>query len=430
MRAFQNLSVARKLGATAGLAMLLLTGLVGLVWSELQAVAQQQNNLRGAARVLALVERAGTTATGAPVAEADLSTAQDLQAAQGAAAKARAALAAARTLAEEAASATNLPAARDAARSAIPAAGRYEAAIGRMLEARSRIIDARDDKLYRLNSEFDQGMEAVLGALEFEVPDRSQVDEVRNRVMAFSNAANEVRLAIQRFLITGEEAQARRVRRAIAQQRVHLRGVLSFSLSDRLKEDANRVGLLATGLADASETILATIADLATIRQEQAEPSASAVRAAFAEATRILRDDEAAQRGAMDEALAGVETFTLWIGLAVALILLLSSWASARAIGAPLRRAATRVRAIASGDTAPGTAAELRDQASKDETGRIAAALEELRGTVGRAFAQAQMIEQMPLGLMAADPALRITHANAEMAVVLARLGVAEPVVG
>ncbi|WP_159346678.1 methyl-accepting chemotaxis protein [Roseomonas harenae] len=430
MRAFQNLSVARKLGATAGLAMLLLTGLVGLVWSELQAVAQQQENLRGAARVLALVERAGARAAQAPVAEADLNTAQDLQAAQGAAAKAREALAAARTLAEEAASATTLPAARDAARAAIPATGGYEAAIGRMLEARSRMIEARDDKLYRLNSEFDQGMEAVLGALEFEVPDRAQVDEVRSRVMAFSNAANEVRLAIQRFLITGEEAQARRVRRAIAQQRVHLRGVLSYALSDRLKDDVNRIGVLATGLAEASETILATIADLATIRREQAEPGAAAVRAALSDATRILRDDEVAQRDAMDGALADVEDFTLWIGGAVALILLASSWASARAIGGPLRRAAGRVWAIAAGDTSPGGAAEMADRARRDEIGRIAAALEDLRGTVGRAFGQAQMIEQMPLGLMAADPSLRVTHTNAEMGAVLARLGVDGPVLG
>ncbi|MFH5924196.1 methyl-accepting chemotaxis protein [Roseomonas xinghualingensis] len=430
MRAFQNLSVARKLGVTAGLAMLLLTGLVGLVWSELNAVAQQQENLRGASHVLALVERAGAVASQAPVAAAELGTAQDLPAAEEAARKGREALASARSLTEEAASATTLPGAREATRSAIPATIAYEAAIDRMLEARSRMISARDDKLFRVNSDFDQAMEAVLGALEFEVSDRSQVEEVRSRVITFGNAVNDVRLAIQRFLITGEEAQMRRVRRAIAQQRVHLRGVQSYAVSNRLKEDLGRLGTLAAGLSEGAETILTTIADLATIRGEQAEPAAAALRTGLDEATRILREDEVAQRGSMDAALSGVEQFTLWIGGTVALILLASSWASARAIGAPLRRAAGRVRAIATGDTSPGDAAEAADRERHDETGRIAAALEDLRGTVGRAFAQAQMIEQMPLGLMAADPSLRVTHTNVEMGAVLARLGVVEPVLG
>ncbi|MBP0447428.1 methyl-accepting chemotaxis protein, partial [Roseomonas sp. SSH11] len=430
MRAFQNLSVARKLGASAGLTLSLLSGLVGLVWFEVREVERDQAQLRRAAGVLALVEQAGAEASQAPAAAADLGNAQLLPIAQQAAQRGMAALAGARDLVERAGGQVGDAEASAALRAALPATRAYEAALGRMLEARRRMIEARDDRLYRLNTEFDQSLEAVLGALEFEVPDRSQVDEVRGRVMAYSNAVNEARLAVQRYLVTGEEAQARRVRRALAQQRVHLRGVQSYAVSDRLRDDINRIGTISAGLAEASETILAVLDDLAKIRAEEAEAAAAALRGALGEATRLLRDDANARRDAMDTALLGVETFTLWIGLAVALILLLSSWASARAIGAPLRRAATRVRAIASGDTAPGTAAELRDQASKDETGRIAAALEELRGTVGRAFAQAQMIEQMPLGLMAADPALRITHANAEMAVVLARLGVAEPVVG
>ncbi|HEY8612081.1 MAG TPA: methyl-accepting chemotaxis protein [Roseomonas sp.] len=430
MRAFQNLSVARKLGASAGLTLSLLGGLVGLVWFEVRGVAEQQDTLRGAARVLALVERAQGRAGEAPVAEADLGSAQTLPAADAAARQARTALAAARELAEEAAKVTAQAAARDAARAAIPATHGYEAAIDRMLAARTRMIEARDDKLYRLTSEFDQGMEAVLGSLEFEIPDRAQVDEVRGRIMAFSNAVNEARLAVQRFLVTGEDAQSRRVRRALAQQRVHLRGVQSYTMSERMKDDVARVGTIATGLAEASETILATLAELEKIRTEEADVAAAGLRNALGQATRLLGDDAAERRGMMDRALNGVEGFTLWIGGAVALILLASSWASARAIGAPLRRAATRVRAIAAGDTAPGGEAEVRDRASRDETGRIAAALEELRGTVGRAFAQAQMIEQMPLGLMAADPALRVTHVNAEMGVVLARLGVTEPVVG
>jgi methyl-accepting chemotaxis protein len=427
MRAFQNLSVARKLGASAGLTLALLSGLVGLVWLKASEVQGQQDRLRSAAAVLALVEQAGAEAGRIPAAVAELGTAQGISAAQAAATRAQEALTAARSLTENAARQIELPAAASAAQAANPAFTAYEAAIQRVLETRQRMIEARDERLYRLDTEFDQVMEFVLGALEFEVPNRSQVQDVRDRVMTFSRALNEARLAVQRFLITGDDSQSRRVRRALAQQRTHLRGLKAFEVTERLSSDLDRAGTAAEGIAKASETILAALADLEEIRQ-QAEAAAASLHKTLGEATRLLQNDANERRAATDRALQGMRSFTLWIGASVALILLASSWASARAIGAPLRRAATRVRAIASGDASPGAEAEMRDQTYRDETGRIALALEELRGTVGRAFAQAQMIEQMPLGLMAADATLRVTHVNTEMEAVLHRLGVADPV--
>ncbi|HYZ32374.1 MAG TPA: methyl-accepting chemotaxis protein, partial [Crenalkalicoccus sp.] len=74
------------------------------------------------------------------------------------------------------------------------------------------------------------------------------------------------------------------------------------------------------------------------------------------------------------------------------------------------RRLAGSVAAIAAGDaTTP-----IADTERRDEIGRIAAALEALRATVARAFAQQQMLEQLPVGVMTADPAqeFRITYLN------------------
>jgi methyl-accepting chemotaxis protein len=69
-------------------------------------------------------------------------------------------------------------------------------------------------------------------------------------------------------------------------------------------------------------------------------------------------------------------------------------------IGAPLRRLAVAMRAIAAGDAA----ILVPDRGRRDEIGGIATALEELRGTVQRAFAQQQMLEQLPMAVMTADP--------------------------
>ena len=60
-------------------------------------------------------------------------------------------------------------------------------------------------------------------------------------------------------------------------------------------------------------------------------------------------------------------------------------------MGAPLRRLAGTIRTIAAGDAAG--AARPRP-ARRDR--RIAGALEALRATVRQAFAQKQMLEQMP----------------------------------
>ncbi|MFC7737129.1 methyl-accepting chemotaxis protein [Roseomonas sp. GCM10028921] len=430
MRAFQNLSVARKLGASAGLTLTLLSGLVGLVWVEAREVTRQQGQLKEAAGVLALMEQAGALAAQAPAATAELGSAQTLSAARSAAEAARSSMAEARARTEEAVRALPPSTARVAAEAAIPAMRAHEAAVARMLELRGRMIGARDERLYGQAVDFDQAMEAVLGSLEFELSDRSGIEDARSRLMTFSNAVNEVRLAVQRFLITGEDAQARRVRRAAAQQRVHLRGALSAGMSDRLRDDITRLGTVASGLAEGAETILSVLAEIRKLHDEEAEKASVAVQGALGEATGLLRQDASLRQASVETSVESMAGFTLSIGGAVAVILLLSSWASSRAIGAPLRRAAVRVRAIATGDTAPGGEAEARDRASRDETGRIAAALEDLRDTVRRAFAQAQMIEQMPLGLMAVDPALRVTHANAEMGTVLARLGMSEPVLG
>ena len=83
-----------------------------------------------------------------------------------------------------------------------------------------------------------------------------------------------------------------------------------------------------------------------------------------------------------------------------------------RMLAGPIRRLTRIVQAIADGNT---------DQAVpytewRDEIGRMAASVETLRAVMRQAFIQAQMIEQLPVGVMTAEPAgdFRITYLNAE----------------
>jgi methyl-accepting chemotaxis protein len=107
-------------------------------------------------------------------------------------------------------------------------------------------------------------------------------------------------------------------------------------------------------------------------------------------------------------------------------MLVLSGWLTARVIGAPLGRLAGAVARIAEGDTSE----PVGDHGRRDEIGRIAEALERLRGTVAQAFAQQQMLEQMPVGAMTADPndGFRITYLNPANLEILRQIEHALPV--
>jgi methyl-accepting chemotaxis protein len=107
-----------------------------------------------------------------------------------------------------------------------------------------------------------------------------------------------------------------------------------------------------------------------------------------------------------------VQSVTLWTGFAIALVVVLSGVAMAGTVGVPLRRLAVAMRLIAAGDAS----AVVPHRGRHDEIGTIAEALETLRATVGYAFAQGQMIKQLPTAVMSADPRndFRITYMNAE----------------
>jgi methyl-accepting chemotaxis protein len=156
---------------------------------------------------------------------------------------------------------------------------------------------------------------------------------------------------------------------------------------------SDRLGLAATEQAEAEGTI-------ARLRREQTAPSRERQEQAMQRIlTAAVAEAETASRTAA-EAEANAEAAVVWTGGAVALLLVLSAWASARSITRPLGRMRAAIRRIAAG----AAAEPVPDRDRRDEIGQIAEALETLRGTVVRAFAQQQMLEQLPSGVMTADP--------------------------
>ncbi len=144
----------------------------------------------------------------------------------------------------------------------------------------------------------------------------------------------------------------------------------------------------------------------------RATEARNALIAAFEGADRKLAEIDEASFGAVHAALAMQERVGAAVALAIALVLALSAFVMTRSIGAPLRRLAGTLDRISHGEA--GIA--VPDRGRRDEIGRIADAVEALRGTVADAFNRSQIIEQMPVGVMLADPhnEFRISYANAQ----------------
>jgi methyl-accepting chemotaxis protein len=419
MRLFLDLSVGRKIAASAVLALLLLTALVLVVRQETARLADAEERLVAANALQDAVAAAYREAAAMPPGVLELLLAQTPEEVRAAAGRIEARLAAAQGVLGRAAVVE--PAQRALVEGMLPPMAEVAAAASGIAGHRLKLIEARDQRLLPLAGEYDQAFEAVGSSIEYELRDTEKLANARERLAAFHAASGEVRFGIQRYLASADPQQIRRVRRAIAQLRVHLRGLLAAveSAEQRYRQDVERLGGIATTMGQGAEEILGLGDAIATVREQQLAPASARMAERLEAALRVI---DAAMAEAAATVLAASDRtrdVTLWAGIAVALALVLSGWLTARAIGAPLRRLAAVIGRLAGGDAAVA----VPDRERRDEIGAIAGALEQLRGEVAAAFAQRQMIEQLPTGVMAAGDGLRITYMNPRARELLGRVG-------
>ncbi len=411
MRAFLNLSVGLKLLTASLLALAMLGGVVGtvaLTGRDLSDTVARQERLGHAA---ALLTEAISTAAATPASVQTMLTANRPEEVEAARDAALATLDATATLARRAAADAGEDAAAALMARLVEATAAYAAAIREQAERRAGIIDARDQAFLARATEYDQAFEGANAAIEFDLAGEVRED-ARTRFIAFHQGANDMRASTLRYLATGDAAQAQRARRAAAQARVHLRGAISTAgAQPRVKEELERIGRVAEQAAEGAMAMVERGNALRTFTAGRADPAREALVAAVAAANARLHALDTEAGAAVEAALAQQTRLVSLAAGAIALLLLLSAWALARTVGAPLRRMAGTLSSIASGETT----VTVTDRDRRDEIGRIAQAVEDLRVTVREAFGRGQMIEQMPIGVTVADPRdeFRITYANA-----------------
>ncbi|MBP0463538.1 HAMP domain-containing protein [Roseomonas sp. PWR1] len=425
MRAFLNLSVGLKLGTSGAVAFVMVGAIVGSMYVTGAALDEKITEQTRVTEGGSMLASAAAAAAEAPLLAREMVAAQERarieelrDAATGALEGGMALATNAATLLTDRVAVTQIAAITERGTA-------YAAALNELARLRLNVIQARDEVFLRRAQDYDQAFEGANATIEFDLSGDTQ-DEVRQRFTAFHQGFNDTRSSALRFLATGDERMAQRVRRANAQARVHLRGAISQAgEAPRVQQELERIGTIAAEAGDGAIATMDAGAALIRYNAETVERAREAFFAAYAAANTHVVEMTAITAQAVHRSLSTQATVVLAAAGAIALVLALSAFVMTRSIGSPLRRLAGTLDRIAGGDAA----VTVPDRGRRDEIGRIADAVEALRGTVADAFSRSQVIEQMPLGVMLADPAndFRISYANARSRELVGAIGDALP---
>jgi methyl-accepting chemotaxis protein len=402
LRPFLDLSVGRKLGLSAMLSLALMGALVLLLRGGMETIAAARDAQSRAADALALLTRGAGEGREAVAISARIAGAQDADALAAALAAAVAQARGAERGVAAAAGAARKPETQAAALALGDPLAALVTRSEELAATRRGIIEARDAIFLPASLDYDHAFEAVAAGLEFEIPDRDALEEVRSRLMAFHTAVNELRVGTLRYLATGDALGARRLRGAVAQARIHLRAVAETG-GERHRADATRLRDVSERIAGGALTIVDGMAALTQLDQERIRPLLGEIESLMTTAEQRFAAERTTAHAAGEAATAEASGTLLGISVALAVVLLLSALAVSAAVARPLRRLSARIAALEGGDAASA----VPDTQRGDEIGAIAAALDRLRETVGGAFERQQMIEQLPTGILTADPSGR-----------------------
>ncbi len=423
MRFLRNRSIAAKLAASAGCALLLV---VALTWSAQRGIAtlgRVQTDVSSAAvaeRQMkdALVAAQELRVIGRVIAQAQTSRelAKASEAAKEAEETARTRLQSASSL-QSPTVAKSLAALDAFAKTLTAEADKRKA----LLNLRGRqLLDARTMFSSSISSFSDElaaggvaagGVDAVTGQVKETVP-ADVLAAAKADFAAYQVAMDQMQNAALLFLATGNMGAANEVKDDAAAAGAKMAALTGSKLPNSTKSDVKVLDTLGKSIAQAAQQVVdQTIAldDFVSGPVDTASQTMSDYVKLAANQLEFVADEAMRNAGSAEQ---WAHRQVLFIAGGIILVLLLSSGLTARAISRPMRGMTQAIQGIANGETDIA----IGHSGRKDEIGRMAAALETLRGVVRDAFVKAEVIRQFPTGMLTAraDEELTITYLNPE----------------
>lgn len=300
-------------------------------------------------------------------------------------------------------------------------------AVRKAAALRTDLLTARQKRLFQARPTFETAMTTLMTELaqgdamgggvasvrgSGEVAHADQHDPAIEAANRYRLAMSRVQSAVMMFMATGNGSAANDIRDAATEAAASMAAILSSPASEAIKSDARVVDTIGKGIAAASADLLAMSRQLDQVAGTDVEGASQAMRTAFGKLAETAANRGHAASGiALAAADQASDNILMMVGAITLLMVFLGTF-MIRLLAGPIRLLARIVQAIAAGKT--DQAVPFVDR--KDEIGRMAASVETLRGVMRHTFIQAQMIEQLPVGVMTADVTgdCRIVYANAE----------------
>lgn len=301
-------------------------------------------------------------------------------------------------------------------------------AIKRAAELRADMIAARQKRLIQARPVFDAAVNTLVDELARGTALEGGVTSARDTAAPSAQAdqhdpgiaaVNRYRLAMSRvqdaalmFMATGNGSAANDIHDATDDAATSMAAILSGPVPEAVQADARLVDAIGKGIAEASADLIAMSRQLDQVAGAEVESASQAMQAAFETFATTAADRERAASDTVLTAGSQASNNILMVGGAVAVLIITLGVVVIRMLAGPIGRLTLIVQSIAGGktdQTVPYTA-------WGEEIGRMAASVETLRTVMRQTFIQSQMIEQLPVGVMTAEPtgAFRITYLNAE----------------
>ncbi len=224
-----------------------------------------------------------------------------------------------------------------------------------------------------------------------------------------------------RFLATSDEASRSNAVVAASMEATYGGRLSQAPLPPHLRQTVTEMLALGQTVSDTTARIFGMEAGLASYSATEARRTKEALGAATMRLRQVVADRVTAAQEAATQARRTARVTNEWLSGVLVAVLLLSGTLLGRMIAIPVCGLTGSVQRIAGGDTKSA----IPYLGRRDEIGRMAAALEQLRAVANTAFAQGQVIDQSPNGVMLVElDGQRISYVNGTLTGLFDKLGI------
>ena len=300
----------------------------------------------------------------------------------------------------------------------------FAATVAHAAELRAALIMTRDRDFL----EFLPRLESAISALQSQFKQAgdglADGNALRGELDRYGGALTTVADQAVRFLVTSDEASRNKAQAAAAMSTTYARRLSQAPLPSDLRQTVTDMLALGQQVSGATDRMFRMEAELTAYADREARAAEGALSETLAKLRQAAADRVRAAQAASGKARRTARVAVEWLSGALIVMLVLSGALVRRLIATPVCALTESVQRIAGSDT--NFAVPYRGRS--DEIGRMAAALEHLREVAATAFAQNQVIEQSPNGVMLVDATgQRITFMNARLKTLFGALGLQVP---